>query len=91
MLPINKYPHFRKITVNHNINIYVIDDLYEMNEDVTNYDIVIHGHTHKPSEVYKENTLILNPGSFGPPRFSLPISLATIELNDNLIVKFHQI
>ena len=91
MLPLTKYPEFKKITVNDNIKIYVIHDINFMHEDFENYDIVIHGHTHKPSEEYRNKTLILNTGSFGPKRFSLPISLATIDIDKNLIVKFYEI
>ena len=62
-----------------------------MHCNLGDYDIVIHGHTHKPEERYVGETLILNPGSFGPKRFSLPISLAVIDLEDNFNVKFYEI
>lgn len=91
MLPLTKYPDFKKIIVNNNIKIYVIHDINFMHDNFENYDIVIYGHTHKPLEEYKNKTLILNPGSFGPKRFSLPISLATIDIGENLIVKFYEI
>ena len=53
---------------------------------------VIHGHTHKPTQEYINETLIINPGSFGPKRFSLPISLATINLNgSDFDIKFYEI
>ena len=91
MLPTDKYPHFRKIKINGSINIYVIHDLYDMDDDIENYDIVIHGHTHKPAEEYNGKTLIINPGSFGPPRFSLPISLATIDFNDQMVINFYKL
>jgi uncharacterized protein len=40
---------------------------------------VIHGHTHR-AEVRQAGVLYLNPGSAGPRRFDLPISLAKIEI-----------
>lgn len=92
MSPVNMYPDFKEIIINGNIKIYVIHDLHYMKEDISKYDIVIHGHTHSPSKEYNGNTLILNPGSFGPKRFSLPISLATIDFTkDNIVVNFHQL
>lgn len=90
MLPPDKYPETRKIIVNENVKIYMIHDITEISENIEDYDIVIHGHTHKFSKEYKNDTLILNPGSFGPVRFSLPISLAIIELGDKIGVKFYQ-
>ncbi len=43
-------------------------------------DIIIYGHTHKPLESKKGNTLLLNPGSIGPRRFNLPISYVLMEI-----------
>lgn len=45
-------------------------------------DIIIYGHTHKPLETKKGNTLLLNPGSVGPKRFDLPISFMLMEINE---------
>lgn len=93
MLPTKQFPDTKVLTINENIRIYVIHDIDCMYDRIQDYNIVIHGHTHKPSEEYIGNTLVLNPGSFGPIRFSLPISLATIDFNENnkFEVKFHQI
>ncbi len=90
--PVNKYPDFKKIIVNDNLKIFVIHDICLMNESYSDYNIVIHGHTHKPTQEYINETLIINPGSFGPKRFSLPISLATINLNgSDFDIKFYEI
>ena len=43
-------------------------------------DVVIAGHSHKPSTVERDGVLFLNPGSAGPRRFTLPISVATLTL-----------
>ncbi len=40
---------------------------------------VIHGHTHR-AEIRKGKVLYLNPGSIGPRRFDLPITLAKVEI-----------
>ena len=56
------------------------------------YDIVISGHSHKPSIETIDNVLYLNPGSAGPRRFTLPIALAIMELTDGSIVpRIHEI
>ena len=45
---------------------------------------VISGHSHKPSIESREGVLYLNPGSAGPRRFSLPITVALVTLEDGL-------
>jgi putative phosphoesterase len=39
---------------------------------------VIYGHSHKPSIEFRDGVLYLNPGSAGPRRFSLPVTLARV-------------
>ncbi len=87
----SNYADFEEVIVNGHIKICVVHDINDIEDKITNYDIVIHGHTHKPMRRYVSNTLVLNPGSFGPKRFSLPISLATIDLKKNISVKFYEI
>lgn len=42
--------------------------------------VVVSGHSHQPGFYYKHNILWLNPGSAGPRRFKLPISLALLNI-----------
>ena len=42
--------------------------------------VLIAGHSHKPLCERREGVLHLNPGSAGPRRFSLPVSVARLEL-----------
>ncbi len=46
-------------------------------------DVVIHGHSHRASIRTVDGILYLNPGSAGPRRFKLPITLATLDLDDS--------
>ena len=41
---------------------------------------VIYGHSHKPTVDWKDGVLYLNPGSAGPRRFSLPVTVALLDL-----------
>lgn len=41
---------------------------------------VVCGHTHVPAIRMLRNVLIINPGSAGPRRFKLPISIATLDI-----------
>jgi len=50
-------------------------------------DIVIFGHSHKFLQEYRQGILFLNPGSAGPRRFDLPISMAILTLGDEIRVE----
>ncbi len=42
-------------------------------------DAVIFGHSHQPTVDWRDGVLFFNPGSAGPRRFSLPVTLGRIE------------
>ena len=48
-------------------------------------DIVASGHSYRPKADTVDGVLYLNPGSAGPRRFRLPITLATIDLTHDAI------
>lgn len=48
-------------------------------------DAVVSGHSHKPLIERREGLLYLNPGSAGPRRFQLPITLARLRVQDGRI------
>lgn len=65
-------------------SIYLLHDLKEMGFDpaARSIDIIIAGHSHKP-RIYEENgVLYVNPGSAGPRRFKLPVSVAQLWLTE---------
>jgi predicted phosphodiesterase len=43
---------------------------------------VIAGHSHRPRIERREGVLFLNPGSAGPRRFTLPVSVARLRVDD---------
>jgi len=47
-----------------------------------NVRVVVSGHSHKPSMAERDGILFINPGSAGPRRFSLPISVAELRIDD---------
>jgi hypothetical protein len=63
-------------------SIYVLHDLKTLRIDPVErgVDVVISGHSHVPKVDTVGGVLYLNPGSAGPRRFRLPITLATIEV-----------
>ncbi len=64
--------------------VHNISDLPKLENDT---DIVIFGHSHKFLEETRDGVLFLNPGSAGPRRFSLPISMAILKLNQKATVE----
>jgi putative phosphoesterase len=56
--------------------IYVLHILAELDPQAAdNVDAVIYGHSHQPKIETKNGTLYFNPGSAGPRRFRLPITV----------------
>ncbi|HCL16330.1 MAG TPA: YfcE family phosphodiesterase [Pseudomonas sp.] len=66
------------------LTLHVLHDLKQLDIDplAAGVDVVIAGHSHQPKVERRDGVLYVNPGSAGPRRFSLPISLALLELND---------
>jgi putative phosphoesterase len=64
------------------VSIYMLHDLKELNitPDAAGFDVVIAGHSHKPMIEERRGVLYLNPGSAGPRRFRLPISVAHLRI-----------
>ena len=66
------------------VSIYILHDIGEFDLDpkAAGFRIVISGHSHRPAINDKDGVLFINPGSAGPRRFTLPISLAILEIAD---------
>jgi uncharacterized protein len=64
------------------LHIYVIHDrnALDLNPQAAGFAAVISGHSHQPKQEIKDGVLYFNPGSAGPRRFSLPISMGKLEI-----------
>ncbi|MBN1509136.1 MAG: metallophosphoesterase family protein [Sedimentisphaerales bacterium] len=62
--------------------IYVIHDRSRLNAHAlpVGTNVVVCGHSHRPHVEYVDGVLYLNPGSAGPRRFSLPVSMALLHI-----------
>jgi putative phosphoesterase len=67
--------------------LYVLHDLksLDLNPRVAGFAAVISGHSHVPKIEWRDGVLFFNPGSAGPRRFKLPISMGRILLKDNVL------
>jgi putative phosphoesterase len=62
-------------------SIYILHDLKTLHIDPrADTDVIVSGHSHVPKIQRIDGILYLNPGSAGPRRFALPITLATIDV-----------
>jgi len=63
-------------------HIYIIHDVnaLDLNPKAAGFAAVISGHSHQPKHEMKDGVLYFNPGSAGPRRFSLPISIGRLEI-----------
>jgi uncharacterized protein len=62
------------------VSVYVLHDLKELAEAPGGHGVVVSGHSHRPSVVEREGVLYVNPGSAGPRRFKLPVTLARLRV-----------
>jgi uncharacterized protein len=64
--------------------IFVLHDLNDLDLDplTAGFQVVISGHTHRPKTATKDGVLYFNPGSAGPRRFNLPISVGRLVILD---------
>ena len=68
-------------------SIYVLHDLNELDLDprVAGFSVVIAGHSHQPRCEERQGVLFFNPGSAGPRRFRLPISVGHIVIEGSRV------
>lgn len=64
---------------------YMLHDRSALDLDpaAAGFGAVVSGHSHKPLIEWRNEVLYLNPGSAGPRRFKLPISLALITMDEH--------
>src|SRR5260370_6483874 len=79
-------PEFTRIE-HDGASIYVLHDINQLNLDpvAAGLHAVISGHSHKPAIRTQDGVLYLNPGSAGPRRFTLPVTVARLHVNGNAL------
>lgn len=62
--------------------IYVLHDVHELDikPSVAGFQVVVSGHSHRPGHSERAGVLYINPGSAGPRRFQLPVTIARLDL-----------
>jgi uncharacterized protein len=64
------------------VTIYVLHDVHALDLDpaAAGFHIIVSGHSHKPGRTEHGGVLFLNPGSAGPRRFDLPVTVARLDV-----------
>jgi putative phosphoesterase len=72
-------PHERRLDVGGK-SVFVIHDIAELTLDpaTEGIDVIVSGHSHRPKTERRDGVLYVNPGSAGPRRFRLPISVGKL-------------
>jgi uncharacterized protein len=82
----NKIPTTNVLEVGE-ISIYVLHNLQELDlkPEAAKFAAVVYGHSHVPKQEWKNGVLYFNPGSAGPRRFRLPVSVGRLRIKDGRI------
>ena len=82
-VPVTAFPTTQVVEVE-GTHLYVLHDLIELDLDpaAADFQVVVFGHTHQPSVMTNRGVLYLNPGSAGPRRFRLPVTVAKLRIGD---------
>ena len=64
------------------VSFYLLHNLQhlDLKPEAAGFRVVVSGHTHQAEQYEKDGVLYLNPGSAGPRRFSLPVTLAILDV-----------
>ena len=69
-------------------SFYILHDAKQLDLDpsAAGFAAVISGHSHKPLVEWRKGVLFFNPGSAGPRRFQLPVTVGRIEIQDSTLI-----
>ena len=84
--PDGNLPQYEIVEIN-DISIFVLHDIDHLDIDpaAAGFQVVVSGHSHRPKIKYRDGVLYINPGSAGPRRFTLPISVGMLEIEGSNI------
>lgn len=69
------------------LSLYLLHNVQELdlNPSAAGFASVIYGHSHQPAIEWRKDVLFFNPGSAGPRRFRLPISVGRLKVKNGKI------
>lgn len=69
------------------VSIYMLHDLgqLDLKPEAAGFRVVVYGHSHQPRMEEKNGVLYFNPGSAGPRRFQLPVSVGRLRIESGKV------
>ena len=69
------------------LSIYMLHDLgrLDLKPEAAGFRAVVYGHSHQPNIEERDGVLYFNPGSAGPRRFSLPVSVGKLVIAAGIV------
>jgi putative phosphoesterase len=69
------------------VSIYILHNLSELDlkPEVAGFSVVVYGHSHAAKQETKNGVLYFNPGSAGPRRFRLPVTVGRLTVMDGKV------
>ena len=64
--------------------LHILEDL-DLKPEAAGLGVVVYGHSHKPASETKNGVLYFNPGSAGPRRFNLPVTVGRLILTGGVV------
>lgn len=64
------------------LRIYMVHNRKHRRKNLEGIELFIYGHSHKYEQTTEEGVCFLNPGSCGPRRFLLPVTMAVLEMQE---------
>ena len=66
------------------VRIYAVHDIEKLDIDprAAGVNVVVFGHSHRPGIEHRDGVMYLNPGSAGPRRFNLPVTIARLTIEN---------
>lgn len=80
-LPLNEVTELAGVSI---YMLHNLDDL-DLKPEAAGFGIVVYGHSHRPKMEEKKGVLYFNPGSAGPRRFKLPVSVGRLVIEDGTV------
>jgi putative phosphoesterase len=69
------------------VSIYILHNLAELDlkPEAAGFGVVVYGHSHVAKQEVKNGVLYFNPGSAGPRRFRLPVTIGRLQVEDGKV------
>lgn len=69
------------------VSIYVLHDVarLDLKPEAAGFNVVVYGHSHVPKQETRHGVLYFNPGSAGPRRFKLPVTIGKLTISEGKV------